>query len=113
MEAILGDVCDPRGNRLARISAAQGATAHADGSARCRPHARDRLCELALPVAGDTCDGDDLARTQREGDIVQGGRAAVAVRAHVLQDEGRIAGSAAVVLAPSELDLAADHHRRE
>ena len=39
--------------------------------ARMRAHAREHIDELGLPVALDTRDADDLARTDREGRIAQ------------------------------------------
>src|SRR2546427_649013 len=61
----------PRLDRLARVAAADLAAVRTNRAGGARPHPRDRLGELALPVPGDARDGDDLARPHRERDPLQ------------------------------------------
>ena len=65
-EAIFGDVCNAGGDGLPRITAREAAPSCAHRPLRRRAHARDRLRELALAVARDTGDGDDLAAANGE-----------------------------------------------
>jgi hypothetical protein len=57
---------DSREDRLARIAAMDRATSDTDAPRPERAHAGDRLRELALSVACDPGDPDDLAFPNRE-----------------------------------------------
>ncbi len=61
------------------IAGAQPLAAHVHAALRGRPHARDRLGQLALAVAGDAGDAEDLARPNRQRDVPQRRAAPVAV----------------------------------
>ena len=81
--------------------------------ARERPHAGDRLGELALAVPGDAGDAEDLARPHVEGDVAQRRRAAVACAVTPFHLEDDLADRSDALLALPELDVAPDHHRGE
>ena len=62
-----------------------------DAPRRRRPHPGDRLGELALPVAGDARDRDDLAGARASSETsLSGRRAAVAVGPDVVELEHRL-----------------------
>ena len=68
-----------RGLRRARV-ATQLAAADAHLALGLMADARDRLGELALPVAGDAGDGDDLGPADTERNAPHGGCAAITLR---------------------------------
>ena len=65
-EAVLRNVRDAGSDRRARIADPQLATRNVDGPAGRRPHPRDRLRQLPLPVPRHARDTDDLATEHGE-----------------------------------------------
>ena len=111
-EAVLGDVRDAGGDRRARI-AVDATAGGADRARGGRPHPGDGLGELALPVACDAGDGDDLGPADAQRDAPQGGCAAIALDRHVVQLEHCLARSAPLLVRRAAAQLAPDHQRRE
>src|SRR6185312_5764570 len=88
------------------------AAQHDFAAGRCA-HAGDRLRELALAVAGDAGDREDLAGPQRQIDPAQRIAATIALRPEGADFEHRLADLVAALDARSERHLAPDHQRRE
>ena len=87
-EPVLGDVRDAGGDRArADRPLARSRPATATRALGRLPDPGDRLGELALAVAGDARDGDDLARPHDERDAPHGRRAAVALDPDVVELE--------------------------
>src|SRR5205823_12772933 len=84
-EAILGDVRDTGADRGARVAASDRATADEQRPFACGAEAGDRLGQLALTVARDACDRDDLALAHLERRAAHRGVAAIALRPDVLE----------------------------
>ena len=112
-EAILGDVRDAVPDGVARIARAQLAARDAHAARGAPAQARDRLRELALPVAGDARDRQDLARAQLERDVVQRALTAIAVALEPRDVQHRLADLVSCELAPRGGDLASDHQGGE
>ena len=100
-------------DRVARVAAAQLAARDADAARGAPAQAGDRLGELALAVAGDAGDRQDLARAQLERHVVQRALSAIAVALEPLDLQHGLADVVRRDLAPRRRDLAADHQRRE
>ena len=83
-----------------------------DGSARRLAQARQGLDQLVLAVAGDPRDSEDLARTDIEADPLDGLVSAVVRDMQVRDDESRL-GRVRFTAVDDELDVAADHQRRQ
>src|SRR5262249_51102297 len=111
-ETVLGDVGDAGGDRLACVAALQLPARDANRPGGRRPHSGNRLGELALTVSRYTRNGDDLTTTHAERHVLHGRQAAIPVGRDPVQLEARLADVAPAV-APAELDLAADHQRRQ
>ena len=86
-EAVLRDVRDPGRNRRTGVAAAQPLAADSHRALGGRAHARDRLGELPLAVAGDACNGDDLTGARIERSAPDGGLASVTIRPDALELE--------------------------
>ena len=80
-----------------------------DAAALRRAHAAQRLDELALAVALDAGDADDLAGPHLEVEAVDGGVAAVVVDLQPLDLQHDVAG-VGVTLLHLQDDAAPDHH---
>src|SRR5439155_11188808 len=80
---------------------------------RQRPHADDGLGQLALSVARDTRDADDLTAANRERHAFHCRHAAVAVGPDAVEPEHGLADRATFRWTPSGLELASDHQRGE
>src|SRR5881392_1441683 len=107
-EPVLRHVGDPGGDRLPRVAALQLPPGDADRPGCGYAHPGDCLGELALAVARDAGDRDNLSAANAERHVLDGRQAAVAVRSDALELETRLAHVAVPVPAP-ELDLTADH----
>src|SRR5205823_4637063 len=108
----LGDVRNSGRDRGARIPAAQRLPVDPDGALGWHPDAGDRLGELALAVAGNAGDRDDLARADDERGAFDGRVTAIALRPHALELEHGLTGRPSSGLAGTA-ELAPDHERRE
>ena len=75
--------------------------------------ARERLDQLALAVAVDACDADDLARAHRERDALDGREPAVIPHVEVVDLEQHVALRARRRLLDPQEDVAPHHHPRE
>ena len=73
----------------------------------------DRVDELALAVAVDAGDADDLARAHVEGDAADGLEPALVAHLQVLDAEDRVARLRRRPLVDAQQHLAPDHERRE
>ena len=76
------------------------------------PQAGHGLDELALPVAVDARERDDLAGAHLQRDAVDGGQVAVVEHVQVGDLERHVAGLALLLLDAQD-DVAPDHHARE
>ena len=106
--AILGNVADAGvrglpGRRTRDVDAMRSM-----GPRRRGAHAGERLDELALPIAVDAGDRDDLARAQVHGEAAHGVQAAVVAHPEVAHREHVLAG-VRVAARDVEQHLAADH----
>jgi hypothetical protein len=110
-QTILGNVSDAGRDHAARIPASHTTPADLDRSPRRRPHADDRLGKLALTVPRHACNRDDLAAADAERDVLDGRHAAVAVCPDAVELQNGVAHGRAIVVTPSDLDLATDHQR--
>ncbi len=109
--AVLGDVGDARLVDLARI-AAELLAADPDRPGIHVAHPGDRLDELALAVALDAGDGEDLARVDGEAEVIDRRVAALVADGQVRDLEHGLAGRGHVAV-HDELHRAADHHGGE
>jgi len=112
-QPVLGHVRDAVGNCVARVARAQRDARDRHVSGRQRPQPGERLGELALAVAGDAGDADDLAAAHRERDAAQRGQTAVALGVQVVGLEYHLPRRPGARLATVLLDLAPDHQRRQ
>ena len=113
-EPILGYVRDAREDRLARIAAPQAPAADADAPGCDVAHSRERLGQLALAVARDAGDPDDLAFANGERDVVHRGLATIARDREPVDLERLDVGQRPRVLQRwRDVDLASDHQRSE
>src|SRR5262249_38247753 len=104
-EPILGNVRDSGGDRSARIAGAGATGADADEAARGEAHPRDRLCQLALPVAGHPGDTDDLPVPDGERHVADRLFATVPAHGEPFDVEGRaLAGGHQALDSLRELD---------
>ena len=112
-EPVLGHVRDASGDRVARIAGPQLDAGDGDLARRQPAHARQRLGQLALPVARHPSDAHDLAAAHLQRDAVQRGQPAVTLCVQVVGLEHDIGERIRALPPPARLDLAADHQRGE
>ena len=107
-----GTYAMPAAIAVARVAGAQRLPADSNRPRRWRPHAGDRLGELALAVAGHARDGDDLAGTHDERGAFHGRLAAVALRPDALELEHRVTSGPRARLS-GVVELPPHHQRGE
>ncbi len=98
--------------RVARVLGRHFAAADDDSPALDREDPGQCGEKLALAVAGDARDADDLARPNRKADAVDPGNAAVVDQLQVLDFEHSLPRLGLLPLDPQQ-DFAADHQLRQ
>ena len=107
----MGDACH---DRLARIAAAQALAADTNAPRPEVAHPRERLGQLALAVARDAGDADDLALADRERNVVHRDFSPIADDRQAVHFEGPDVGQRPRLLERSrDVDLPPDHESGE
>ena len=113
-QAVIRDVSHAAPDGFQRIAAPDLPSCHDDAPGGPASKTGDHLGELALPIAGDAGDPDDLARVDLQVDVVQRRRSELAIRADPTQLQGDLSlRLCRAFLLLGEDHFPPDHHSRQ